>query len=116
MSEKPSFAEFKARRERGNAAVLDTDNLLIKRFYNLDTQAFKAGALDVPTKELLGLVASMCLRCNDCIDYHIEKCVESELSQTQIEEAMSIALLIGGSIVIPHLRHAKESLLELMAE
>ena len=114
MSEKPSFAEFKARRERGNAAVLDTNNLIIKRFYNLDTQAFKDGALDASTKELLGLVASMCMRCNDCIDYHIEKCVEANLSKEQIEEAMSIALVIGGSIVIPHLRHAKESLLELL--
>lgn len=108
------FDAFKARREAGNARVLDTDHLGIKRFFRLDTDAYAdrstQGGLDEPTKELLGLVASSVLRCNDCIDYHLERCVEVGLSEKQIEDALNIALVVGGSIVIPHLRHARLTL------
>ncbi|MEM9100923.1 MAG: carboxymuconolactone decarboxylase family protein [Pseudomonadota bacterium] len=110
------FIQFRERRKKGNEVVLDTDNKVIKRFFNLDTQCYKEGALDKSTKELLGLVASLVLRCNDCIDYHVEETVKSGLTNEQIEEAMSVALVVGGSIVIPHLRHAKQSLLALREE
>lgn len=114
MSE--TFAEFRERREAGNKAILDTDNKTIKRFFNLDTAAYRDGALDTKTKELLGLVASMVLRCNDCIDYHLEQCVNEDATMEELEETMSIAMVVGGSIVIPHARHAKLSLQELFAE
>ena len=108
------FEAFKARRELGNARVLDTEHLGIKRFFRLDTDAYAdradKGGLDEPTKELLGLVASSVLRCNDCIDYHLERCVDVGLSETQIEDALNVALVVGGSIVIPHLRHARLTL------
>jgi AhpD family alkylhydroperoxidase len=82
----------------------------IKRFFNLDTMAYKDGALDSKTKEMLGLVASMVLRCNDCIDYHVLQCVDAGCSDEELTEVFNIALVVGGSIVIPHLRHAVESL------
>ena len=108
------FNAFKERRELGNARVLDTDHLGIKRFFRLDTDAYAdrtdKGGLDEPTKELLGLVASSVLRCNDCIDYHLERCIAVGLTEKQIEDAMNIALIVGGSIVIPHLRHARLTL------
>ena len=81
----------------------------IKRFFNLDTAAYRDGALDGRTKELLGLVASMVLRCNDCIDYHLGQCVQAGWSDAELEDAMNVALVVGGSIVIPHLRHAVET-------
>lgn len=87
----------------------DKDHLGIKRFYNLDTAAYRDGALDQRTKELLGLVASMVLRCNDCIDYHLRQCVEQEVTDAELDDAMNVALVVGGSIVIPHLRHAVET-------
>ncbi len=108
------FQAFKERREIGNARVLDTDHLGVKRFFRLDSDAYTdrtdQGGLDEPTKELLGLVASSVLRCNDCIDYHLERCVDLGLTETQIEDAMNVALIVGGSIVIPHLRHARLTL------
>ena len=114
MTHTSDFEAFKARREQGNARVLDTDHLGIKRFFRLDTDAYSdrsdKGGLDEPTKELLGLVASSVLRCNDCIDYHLERCVDLGLSETQIEDALNVALVVGGSIVIPHLRHARLTL------
>ncbi|MEJ2710410.1 MAG: carboxymuconolactone decarboxylase family protein [Anaerolineales bacterium] len=102
--------EFNAYRTRMNARIAEIDHLGIKRFFNLDTQAYKNGALQGSTKELLGLVASMVLRCNDCIDYHILQCVDAGWSDEQLYEAFNVALVVGGSIVIPHLRHAVESL------
>jgi AhpD family alkylhydroperoxidase len=86
------------------------DHLGIKRFFNLDTNAYNDGALPAKTKELLGLVASMVMRCNDCIDYHIIQCVDAGWSDAELQDAFNVALIAGGSIVIPHLRHAVESL------
>ncbi len=103
--------EFRAYRDRMNDRILkEGGHLGIKRFFNLDSGAYRDGALDKRTKELLGLVASMVLRCNDCIDYHILQSVESGYSDEEIEDAMNVALVVGGSIVIPHLRHAVETL------
>ncbi len=111
-----AFEAFREKRLAGNEKALNTDNLLTKRFFSLDKQAYGDGALPSDTKELLGLVASMVLRCNDCIDYHLEGSVKAGFTKSQIDEAMSIALLVGGSIVIPHLRHAAESLEFLFEE
>ena len=107
--------EFNAYREKMNAQILSDNNTVIKRIFNLDTNAFKEGALDATTKELLGLVASAVLRCDDCIKYHLEKCHKEGLSREQIVEALSIATLIGGTIMIPHLRRAYEFLEALEA-
>jgi AhpD family alkylhydroperoxidase len=111
-----SFEAFRARRAAGNASVLATDNLAIKRFFALDKQVYADGALPVKTKELLGLVASMVLRCNDCIDYHLERCVVEGADQAELDEAIAVALMVGGSIVIPHARHAAGSIAFLLAE
>ena len=101
---------FDAYRSRMNARILDDGTHLgIKRFFNLDTAAYRDGALDGKTKELLGLVASAVLRCNDCIDYHLGQCVELGWSDEEIDDALNVALVVGGSIVIPHLRHAVET-------
>ncbi len=102
--------EFSAYRARMNDRIAAIDHLGIKRFYNLDTNAYKDGALDGRTKELLGLVASMVLRCNDCIDYHIIQCVDAGWSDAELHDAFNVGLVVGGSIVIPHLRHAVETL------
>jgi AhpD family alkylhydroperoxidase len=102
---------FNAYRDRMNRRILDEkDHLGIKRFFNLDTAAYREGALDRSTKELLGLVASMVLRCNDCIDYHLQQCVELGVTDDELDDAMNVALVVGGSIVIPHLRHAVETI------
>jgi AhpD family alkylhydroperoxidase len=93
-----------------NERIMGTDHLGIKRFFNLDTVAYNDGALSGKTKELLGLVSSTVLRCNDCIDYHILQCVEVGWSDEEIIDALNVALVVGGSIVIPHLRHAIETL------
>jgi len=98
--------EFDEQRERGNARIAGTGHLGIQRFVNLDTAAYRDGVLPGRTKELLGLVASMVLRCNDCIDYHIVRSVEAGWSDQEIHEALNVSLVVGGSIVIPHLRHA----------
>jgi AhpD family alkylhydroperoxidase len=102
--------EFQNYRSRMNARIAQIDHLGIKRFHNLDTNAYQDGALDTKTKELLGLVASMVLRCNDCIDYHILKCAMAGWNDEELYDAMNVALIVGGSIVIPHLRHAVETL------
>ena len=107
--------EFNTYREKMNAQILSDNNTVIKRIFNLDTNAFKEGALDATTKELLGLVASAVLRCDDCIKYHLEKCHKEGLSREKIVEALSIATLIGGTIMIPHLRRAYEFLEALEA-
>lgn len=101
-----SLAEFRAFRERLNATILEEGNLVINRFFALDTRTYEAGALDVKTKELLGLVASMVLRCDDCITYHLVRCAEEGVTRAEAFEAMSVSLVVGGSIVIPHLRRA----------
>jgi AhpD family alkylhydroperoxidase len=111
-----AFEEFRARREAGNARLLDTDNLAIKRFVALDKHVYADGALPAKTKELLGLVASMVLRCNDCIDYHLQRCVEEGSSGEELDEAIAVALMVGGSIVIPHARHAARSIEFLLNE
>ena len=106
--------EFKAERKELTELTLDKANLEIKRFFSLDTQAYREGALPVRTKEMLGLVASMVLRCDDCIFYHLDRCHEEGVSTAELQEAMSIALVVGGSIVIPHLRRAVRAWEELI--
>lgn len=110
-----SVQEFREFRERLNQRILSADNLSIKRFFALDTQAYHDGALDAPTKELLGLVASLVLRCDDCITYHLTRCVEEGIGDAQLFDTFSVGLVVGGSIVIPHLRRAVETLDELRA-
>lgn len=100
--------EFNAYRQKMNDKMLSEDNLVIKRFFNLDTQSYQEGLLDVKTKEMLGLVSSMVLRCDDCIKYHLGKCYELGLTKGHILEVFQIALMVGGSIVIPHSRRAYE--------
>jgi AhpD family alkylhydroperoxidase len=111
----PTLAEFRHFREKMNQAILDADNITIKRFFALDTRAYEAGALDVKTKELLGLVASMVLRCDDCVTYHVVRCREEGVTDAEFHDAFSVALVVGGSIVIPHLRRAEARLAELPA-
>lgn len=102
--------EFEEYRSKMNDRIQQIDHLGIKRFFNLDNNAYQSGALDAKTKELLGLVASIVLRCNDCIDYHILQCIKVGWSDTEIYDALNVALVVGGSIVISHLRHVVESL------
>ncbi|CAM3252850.1 carboxymuconolactone decarboxylase family protein [Rhodothermus bifroesti] len=103
------IAAFEAYRERMHRRIFEKNHLGIKRFFHLDETAYHDGALDRRTKELLGLVASMVLRCNECIDYHLINCVRLGISDEELDDAMNIALVVGGSIVIPHLRHAVET-------
>ncbi len=100
--------EFNDYRAKMNDKILADNNKVIKRIFNLDTNAFQEGALDVKTKELLGLVASTVLRCDDCIKYHLESSKKAGLNKEEVVEALSIATLVGGTIVIPHLRKAYE--------
>ncbi|UII33927.1 carboxymuconolactone decarboxylase family protein [Fulvivirga ulvae] len=100
--------EFNAYRSKMNEKILAADNKVIKRIFNLDTNTYAEGALDTKTKELLGLVASMVLRCDDCVKYHLEKCYDLEFTKEQVFEAFSVANLVGGTIVVPHLRRAVE--------
>jgi AhpD family alkylhydroperoxidase len=111
-----TIEEFRAYRQRMNDRILEADHLGIKRFFNLDTAAYREGALDARTKELLGLVASAVLRCNDCIDYHLDQCVEIGWGDDELYDALNVALVVGGSIVIPHLRHAFETIDQLREE
>ena len=98
--------KFKKERERLNDLVLSSDNLDIKRFFALDSAVYRDGALSAQTKELLGLVASAVLRCNDCILYHVDQCKQAGISSEAFYEAMSVVLIVGGSITIPHVRYA----------
>ncbi len=102
------ISEFNDYRAKMNEKLLADDNKVIKRIFNLDTNAYSEGGLDVKTKELLGLVASAVLRCDDCIKYHLETAYKNGVNRTEMMEAMSIATLVGGTIVIPHLRRAYE--------
>ena len=106
---------FRHFREKMNAAILEAGNLNINRFFALDTRTYESGALPVKTKELLGLVASMVLRCDDCVTYHLVRCREEGVNDAELYDAFAIALVVGGSIVIPHLRRAVARLEELPA-
>ncbi|MDZ7755294.1 carboxymuconolactone decarboxylase family protein [Rhodohalobacter sp.] len=111
MSKKTNrLEEFREKRLEMNDKIMDLNHLGVKRFFNLDSNTYRDGALSGETKELLGLVASAVLRCNDCIDYHLEQCAKSGFTKDEIIDAMNVALVIGGSIVIPHMRHAVETL------
>lgn len=102
--------EFRRYRERMNARILSAGNLGIKRFFALDSRAYEKGALDVKIKELLGLAASTVLRCNDCITYHVVRCVQEGVSDEELFEALNVALVVGGSTTIPHIRCAVDML------
>jgi AhpD family alkylhydroperoxidase len=108
--------DFRSYRTKMNNRVAEIDHLGIKRFFNLDGAAYKDGALDTKTKELLGLVASAVLRCNDCIDYHLIQCINAGWNDEELYDALNVALIVGGSIFIPHLRHAVETIGTLRAE
>jgi AhpD family alkylhydroperoxidase len=106
-------AQFTAFRQRLNERILAEPNQVVRRFFALDTQTYQAGALDVKTKELLGLVASLVLRCDDCISYHVAQCREAGVNRDEMFETFSVGLVVGGSIVIPHLRRAVDFLDQL---
>lgn len=103
-----SVKEFNDYRARMNELILSKDNLVLKRLYNLDANTYAEGALPVKTKEMLGLVASMVLRCDDCIKYHLEKCREAGVDTKEVYEVFAVANIVGGTIVIPHTRRAAE--------
>jgi AhpD family alkylhydroperoxidase len=105
-----AFTEY---RQRMNERILGEDNQVVRRFFALDTQTYKPGALDTRTKELLGLVASLVLRCDDCISYHVAQCKEAGVGRDEFFETFSVGLVVGGSIVIPHLRRAVDFLDQL---
>jgi len=115
MSEAMSdrLQEFREFRERMNARILESNNLEIKRFFALDTRAYEPGALPAKTKELMGLVASLVLRCDDCVTYHVIRCREEGVTRDEFLEAFNVALVVGGSITIPHLRRAVATLDEI---
>lgn len=100
--------EFNAYRSKMNARILEDNNKIVKRIFNLDTNAFTDGALPRKTKEILGLGNSLVLRCDDCVKYHLEACNELGVNTDELVEAMSVSLLVGGTIMIPHLRRAYE--------
>lgn len=106
MNEK--IEEFRGYRQKMNERILSADNLVIKRLFNLDTNTYAEGALSTSVKEMLGLVSSMVLRCDDCVKYHLEKCYEQGITTEQILEVFAVANIVGGTIVIPHTRRALE--------
>jgi AhpD family alkylhydroperoxidase len=108
--------DFNEYRERMNDVILGNGNLVMKRLWNLDTNTYQEGALDVKTKEMLGLVASMVLRCDDCIKYHLGKCHELGMSTDEVYEVFAVANIVGGTIVIPHTRRAAEYWEALLAD
>ena len=117
MTDAPNTLEaFRHFREKMNAAILEAGNVNINRFFALDTRTYDAGALPVKTKELMGLVASMVLRCDDCVTYHVVRCREEGVTDPEFFDAFAVALVVGGSIVIPHLRRAVARLEELPAK
>jgi AhpD family alkylhydroperoxidase len=107
--------EFQKERERLNQIVMKYGGTSIKRFFSIDSQVYRQGALPAKTKELLGLVSSLVLRCDDCVKYHIIRCHEEGLKEDELDEALAIGLVVGGSITIPHLRRALEAWDELKA-
>ncbi len=102
--------DFDLYRKRMNDRILQSDNLVVKRFFNLDANVYKDGVLDSKTKEMMGLVASMVMRCDDCIRYHIQQCRALGTTQEEFYEIFGVALVVGGSIVVPHMRRAVEFL------
>jgi AhpD family alkylhydroperoxidase len=108
-----SIEEFQAFREQMNGVIFAAGNLTINRFFALDGRAYEAGALGVKTKEMLGLVASLVLRCDDCVTYHVVRCREEGVTDEEMVEVFAVGLVVGGSIVIPHLRRAMARLEEL---
>jgi len=108
--------EFNDYRSKMNERILSEDNIVIKRFFNLDTNTYAEGEIDVKTKEMIGLACSMVLRCDDCIKYHLGKSFEAGVGRKEVFEVFSIAMVIGGSIVVPHLRRAVEYWEELEKE
>ncbi len=106
---KTKIEQFRQERAALNDTVMKYAGQGIKRFYHLDWQAYQPGALDVKTKELLGLVASLVLRCDDCVTYHIDRCMQEGVTSEELEEALNIGLVVGGSITIPHLRRALQA-------
>ena len=100
--------EFNSYRSKMNDKIFASDNLVLKRFFNLDSNAYAEGHLSVKTKEIIGLACSMVLRCDDCVRYHLQKCKEEGLTSEEVFEVFAVANIIGGSIVIPHLRRAVE--------
>jgi AhpD family alkylhydroperoxidase len=110
MSKREGIEEFKQERDRLNEIVMKYAGLETKRFFSLDSQVYReGGALPVKIKEMMGLVASLVLRCDDCIKYHIIRCFEEQVTDQELEEAIAISLIVGGSITIPHLRRAFDS-------
>lgn len=107
---KTPLQAFREEREELNAKILDQNHLGVKRFFSLDSRTYRDEALPGKTKELLGLVASAVLRCNDCIDYHLEQCAEAGWTKEELVDAMNVAMIVGGSIVIPHFRHAVKTM------
>jgi AhpD family alkylhydroperoxidase len=110
LSHRHSLEEFRRYREKMNERILSSGNLQIKRFFNLDSRAYESGALSSKVKELLGLTSSIVLRCDDCVSYHILRCIDENVSDAELFEAFNVALVVGGSITIPHLRRAVERL------
>ncbi len=113
MSQVKEFNDYRAKM---NERIMAQDNKVLKRFFSLDNQTYQEGTISTQTKEMLGLVASMVLRCDDCIKYHLEKCHEMKVSTDQVFEILSVANMVGGSICIPHTRRAVEYWDELDAE
>jgi len=113
---KNRIKEFQENRENLNQIVMKYAGTNTKRFYNIDWQAYEAGALPVKTKELLGLVSSLVLRCDDCVMYHLIRCFEQGVTDAELEDALSIGLIVGGSITIPHLRRAWKAWDEMRSE
>jgi AhpD family alkylhydroperoxidase len=112
MSLVDNFNEY---RSKMNDKIMASDSLIIKRIFNLDTNAYAEGSLDIKTKELIGLTCSLVLRCDDCVKYHLGKCKEVGFTTAEVNEAMGVATLVGGTIVIPHLRRAFEYWEELQS-
>jgi AhpD family alkylhydroperoxidase len=104
--ESAALEEFRLFRERMNKEILDEGNLVVNRFFALDGRTYEPGALDAKTKELLGLVASLVLRCDDCVTYHVVRCREEGVTRAELFETLSVGLIVGGSITIPHMRRA----------
>jgi len=105
-----NLKEYNEYRHRMNERILSGDNLEIKRFWALDSRAYEPGALDEKTKELLGLATSMVLKCDDCVTYHIVRCIQLGVTDEELLEALNVALVVGGSITIPHIRRAVETM------
>jgi AhpD family alkylhydroperoxidase len=110
-----TIEDFERSREHANELILATGDKVLTRFFNLDRNAYKPGALDAKTKEMLGLVASLVLRCDDCVTYHLDRLIEEDVTMAELVEAVGVGLVVGGSIAIPHVRRIFELLEEYVA-